>query len=136
MIFLTAGVPFNDSVNWRLAIAEQGQQILGENLLGLQAGNEPDFYQTFVRRGFLSFFQQSDSNPFRFGTRPAPYGPSNYSEDFGNLIAAMEADPGIPNKNMLIAPSVATGPWTPEDVWNTGFIENYGDHLFCLSVEQ
>ena len=43
------GIPFNDSVDWRLAIAEKGQLILGDNLLGLQAGNEPDFYGTFVR---------------------------------------------------------------------------------------
>jgi len=40
-----SGIPFNDSVNWRLTIAEEGQQILGNNLLGLQAGNEPDFYE-------------------------------------------------------------------------------------------
>ena len=42
------GIPFNDSVNWRLTIAEKSQQILGDNLLGLQAGNEPDFYAMFV----------------------------------------------------------------------------------------
>jgi hypothetical protein len=40
--FSTLGIPFNDSVDWRLVIAEKGQQILGDNLLGLQAGNEPD----------------------------------------------------------------------------------------------
>ena len=49
-VFLsTLGIPFNDSVDWRLTIAEKGQQILGDNLLGLQAGNEPDFYAAFVR---------------------------------------------------------------------------------------
>ena len=52
--FSTLGIPFNDSVDWRLAIAEKGQQILGDNLLGLQAGNEPDLYQTFVPF-FVSF---------------------------------------------------------------------------------
>ena len=51
--FSTLGIPFNDSVDWRLTIAEKGQQILGDNLLGLQAGNEPDFYQTFVQFYFL-----------------------------------------------------------------------------------
>ena len=40
------GIPFNDSVNWRIGIAEEGQQILGTNLAGLQAANEPDFYVT------------------------------------------------------------------------------------------
>jgi len=38
------GIPFNDSVNWRLTIAEKSQTILGNNLLGLQVGNEPDFF--------------------------------------------------------------------------------------------
>lgn len=37
------GIPFNDT-NWRLAIAEKAQSILGEHLYGLQAGNEPDYY--------------------------------------------------------------------------------------------
>ena len=36
----------------------------------------------------------------------------------------MEADSGILNKNMLIYPSVATGEWTAEQVWNTGFIKD------------
>lgn len=38
------GIPFNDTSNFRLQIAQKGQQILGDYLLGLQAGNEPDFY--------------------------------------------------------------------------------------------
>jgi hypothetical protein len=48
----------------------------------------------------------------------------------------MEANSGIPNKNMLICPSVATGPWTPENVWDTGFLNQYSDHLYALAVEQ
>jgi hypothetical protein len=38
------GIPFNDTQNFRLAIAERGQQILGDFLMGLQVGNEPDLY--------------------------------------------------------------------------------------------
>lgn len=38
------GIPFNDTVNWRLQIAELGEEILGDRLIGLQAGNEPDLY--------------------------------------------------------------------------------------------
>ena len=34
----------NDTQNLRLQIAEVGEQILGENLLGMQVGNEPDLY--------------------------------------------------------------------------------------------
>jgi hypothetical protein len=38
------GIPFNQTDPFRLHIAELGQSILGDNLIGLQAGNEPDFY--------------------------------------------------------------------------------------------
>ena len=44
------GVPFNDSSNWRLAIVEQGQAILGDYLIGIQAGNEPDLYAQHQHR--------------------------------------------------------------------------------------
>lgn len=41
-----AGIPWNDTSagNIRLAVADRGQEILGEYLIGLQAGNEPDLY--------------------------------------------------------------------------------------------
>lgn len=47
------GVPFNDT-NWRLAIVETGQAILGDFLIGMQAGNEPDLYATHGRRPLVS----------------------------------------------------------------------------------
>lgn len=34
----------NDTKNLRLQIAEVGSAVLGDNLLGLQVGNEPDLY--------------------------------------------------------------------------------------------
>ncbi len=41
------GIPFNDT-NWRFQIAEKSEAILGDNLLGLQAANEPDLYARYV----------------------------------------------------------------------------------------
>ena len=38
------GVPFFNTTPYSLDIVEQGQQILGDNLLAFQAGNEPDLY--------------------------------------------------------------------------------------------
>ena len=38
------GIPFNDSSNFDLSIARYGEAILGDNILGFQAGNEPDLY--------------------------------------------------------------------------------------------
>ena len=100
-----------------------------------QATN-PIFTNRAVSLLFLiSFSQYLNSNP-RFGHRPAPYGPPDYFNDFGSLINATDANPRILNKNMLIGPSVASGPWTPEQVWDTGFIDAYKDRLYCLAVEQ
>ena len=44
-------------------------------------------------------------------------------------------NPNIPVKNNLIAPSVTTG-WTPEMVWDTGFMDAYGQYLNALTVER
>lgn len=109
------GIPFN-TTDWRLDIAQYGEAILGDKLAGLQAGNEPDFYS-------------------ENGRRPDTYSPQDYSNEFGSLVQAMEENQNIPIKNNLVGPSVASITWGPEDVWNTGFIQNYQDHLFALSVE-
>ena len=45
-------------------------------------------------------------------------------------------DNGIPSKNILLGPSVASGNWKPEQVWDTGFINTYSDNLAALTVEQ
>ena len=47
----------------------------------------------------------------------------------------MQADSGIANDSMLICPSVSSI-WSPEQVWNTGFLEEYGDYLSAVAVEQ
>lgn len=43
-----SGIPMNDTTNLRLQIAEVGETILGENLIGFQVGNEPDLYARCV----------------------------------------------------------------------------------------
>ncbi|CCM01660.1 uncharacterized protein FIBRA_03722 [Fibroporia radiculosa] len=110
------GIPLNDTTNLRLAIAEYGERILGSHLLGLQVGNEPDLY-------------------VRHGHRPGNYTPYDYFGEFGVVVAAMEADSNIHATNNLMAPSVATGDWTPEEVWNTGFVASYTSSLSALTVE-
>lgn len=74
--------------------------------------------------------------PERFGRRNATYQPQDYFNEIGNLIQTIEGNSNIPNKNMLIGPSVATGPWTPEQVWATGYIDAYKANMYCFSVEQ
>ena len=42
------GIPLNDTSDLRLEIAEYGQAILGDKLIGLQVGNEPDLYLRYA----------------------------------------------------------------------------------------
>jgi hypothetical protein len=56
--------------------------------------------------------------------------------EFGVMVQAINNNPNIPVKNNLIGPSVATGSWTPEMVWDTGFIPSYTNSLSALAVEQ
>lgn len=48
------GLPFNDTSHFRLQIAEVGEAILGDKLLGLQVGNEPDLYSRHGHRPDVS----------------------------------------------------------------------------------
>ncbi|KAF7344500.1 hypothetical protein MSAN_01931900 [Mycena sanguinolenta] len=108
------GVPFNDTSDFRFQIVEYSEAILGDNLIGIQVGNEPDLY------------------PGRH--RNKTYSPQNYVNEFGELITAMTADPNAPVRNNLIGPSVS-GTWTPEEVFDAGFITTYGVNIGAISVE-
>ncbi|KAH0586679.1 hypothetical protein J132_03883 [Termitomyces sp. J132] len=109
------GIPFNDT-NWRLTIAEKGQAILGDHLIGLQAGNEPDYYLGHQHR-------------------VEPYGPAEYANEFQSLIQTINNNPNIPIKNMLIGPSLASGPWEPQQVWDVGYLDRFKDVLTAITME-
>lgn len=129
-----AGLPFNATNPFRLAIAEKGQAILGDYLLGLQAGNEPDFYAKFHKRPAVSCLNHGTQIIAYTGSQN--YTVQDYYDEIGSLINQMKNDPHIDNSSMLVAPSVASGPWAPETVWNTGFIKTYSQYLAYLAVEQ
>ncbi|KAK0454068.1 glycoside hydrolase family 79 protein [Desarmillaria tabescens] len=109
------GIPFNDTSNWRFAIAEYGESVLGDRLLGLQAANEPDLYVDH-------------------GHRDEGYDATSYYGEIQELISAMSTNDDIPTKNNLVVPSVA-GDWAPELVWNTGILDTCIDSLSALAVE-
>jgi len=48
----------------------------------------------------------------------------------------MAGDQHISNRGLLIGPNINTGDWTPEMVWNTGFVDSYSPNLAYLAVEQ
>ncbi|KAG5336999.1 hypothetical protein C0989_011248 [Termitomyces sp. Mn162] len=109
------GVPFllPDTAT-RLAITDKGYKILGDHLMGIQVGNEPDLYQRHQH----------------FTT----YGPTNYYQDFGTYIQDM-VTANLPGQNLLVGPNLAYADWTTEQVWDTGFVSTYNQNLAFLSVE-
>jgi len=111
------GIPLNDTSNLRLGIAEVGQAVLGSNILGFQVGNEPDLYVAHNHR-------------------PQGYTPQSYYDEFGQVATALSQDPNYtpPGKLNLIAPNLQ-GTWTPEMVWNTGFLTTYGSNMSAIAVE-
>jgi hypothetical protein len=109
------GIPFNDT-NFRMAIVQEGSKILGDNLLGLQAGNEPDFYG-------------------QFGRRPSTYSPFDYMGEVGDLINVMKDTQYEQVRNRLITPSVAQN-WPLKEIWDTGIVDAYIEQIALLSVER
>ncbi|GJJ09247.1 hypothetical protein Clacol_003469 [Clathrus columnatus] len=81
------GLPFNDTSNPRLEIGEACDSILGDHLLGLQLGNEPDLYALH-------------------GLRPSDYNVSNYISDIQIMLNAVNGDSKMSNKTNMMGPSV------------------------------
>ncbi|KAF7358218.1 Glyco-hydro-79C domain-containing protein [Mycena venus] len=116
------GIPWFITQPFDLAIVPAATEILGDYLLGFQAGNEPDMY----------------SIPSH-GHRPATYSPNDYSGEFSNLLTQIDAtnsDPTGQGKAKLIGPNIANFNWKPEDVWNTGFVDTFDSNLAYLAVEK
>jgi hypothetical protein len=60
----------------------------------------------------------------------------DYYNEFKLLVAAIDANPKIPVKNMLIGPSLATGPWDPEKVWETPYLDTFAANLYAITMEK
>ncbi|KAG1830641.1 glycoside hydrolase family 79 protein [Suillus variegatus] len=108
------GIPFNDTNNLRLGIAEVGEAVLSGP-------------------GYLLGFKLETSF-IRHDVRPSTYSPFDYFGEFGTVVNAINSDSNIPVKNNLVAPSI-TGEWTPESVWDTGLVGSYSSSLGALAVE-
>jgi hypothetical protein len=116
------GIPWFITQPFDLAIVTASQEILGDYLLGLQAGNEPDMY----------------SIPSH-GHRNATYGPPDYLGEFADLLTqvqATNADPSGQAMTKLIAPNVANFAWKTEDVVAAGLVDKFGPNLAFLAVEK
>lgn len=39
-------------------------------------------------------------------------------------------------RSLLIGPNLAMGDWTPEQIWDTGFVDQFNDNLQYLAMEK
>ncbi|KAJ7624758.1 glycoside hydrolase family 79 protein [Roridomyces roridus] len=114
------GVPWFVTTPFDTAIVRASDEILGDYLLGLQAGNEPDFYTLHGHRG---------------GT----YGPNDYLGEFSDFINQISSDGSDDTgraRTVLIGPNLASFAWTPQEQWDTGFVDQFADNLAFLAVEK
>jgi hypothetical protein len=126
----------NDTRNLRLQIAELGEAILGDNLLGLQVGNEPDLYGRYVSTLMVPPLSSGVAFRHNAGGRPTNYSPQDYFNEFGTIMTAINNNPKIPVKNNIIGPSTSGSQWTLEDVFNTSYIQAYTQNLGAIAVEK
>ncbi|KAJ7034447.1 hypothetical protein C8F04DRAFT_1101881 [Mycena alexandri] len=114
------GIPWFVTQPFDLGIVPAATEILGDYLLGMQAGNEPDMYNLH-------------------GHRPATYGPYDYGGEIHDFLTQLDAANGDPTgraKTLLIAPNIADFDWTPEQVWDTNLVDTYNANLAYLAVEK
>ncbi|KAG9125174.1 hypothetical protein FRC07_008677 [Ceratobasidium sp. 392] len=91
-------------------VAETVESILGDDLLALQLGNEPDLYD-------------------RHGKRPQnPYTFDDYMGEFQVAVNQLNAAPAFTNRDILLAPSSCCF-WNEVDLFNAGFIDRFKDSL-------
>ena len=70
--------------------------------------------------------------PYLFGLQG--YGPISYHGEINNLINTMKTN-GLRTQGQIIAPSV-NADWTPENVFETGFLQEFADSLAVITVEK
>jgi hypothetical protein len=59
----------------------------------------------------------------------------DFDAEFSAVAEALRNNPRTPMRNLLVGPSICTGDWTPEMMWDIGFIERHED-LGIVAVER
>ena len=73
---------------------------------------------------------------YRHGHRKSDYSPYDFFGEYAEFTQAYEADALVTVKNNIIAPSTSYAQWSPEQIWDTGFVPAYTQYLSHLAVEQ
>ncbi|KAI0311519.1 glycoside hydrolase family 79 protein [Amylostereum chailletii] len=116
------GMPFFNTTPFDVSIVQAGMSILGDRLLAVQAGNEPDLY------GFNGRQHRAET-----------YAPQDYKNELSGLFSQVSSNDLIPRKqDIWLAPSIsAANPnWLPDTVWSTNIIQDYNQQLNSITVER
>lgn len=113
-----------------MIVAQTIQEILGDHLISLQLGNEPDLYANHLRR-------------------PSTYDIQAYMAEFQEYLNNIDAAP-IPNKKIILgprfvsclhAPTISLTPpfsvccqWSTEDVFNAGYLTTFANYLNVIGL--
>ncbi|KAF7307934.1 Glyco-hydro-79C domain-containing protein [Mycena kentingensis (nom. inval.)] len=114
------GIPWFITQPFDLKLVGAAEAILGDRVIGYQASNEPDLY-------------------IAHGHRASTYGPFDYFGEFSDFLTQLATsglDPTGRVARLLVGPSVADASWTPEMVFDTGYVDAYNANLAFLSVEK
>jgi hypothetical protein len=132
-----SGIPFFVTTPFALGIVEQGQQILGGNLIAFQAGNEPNLYGRHPETNRPAVGNCVGLSIDLSNGELQGYGPLNYMSDIGLLVSQVAAEQSIMKKNdLFVIPSISSSVWLPDDVWSTGIVGTYSSSLHALALEQ
>ncbi|KAF8316072.1 hypothetical protein DL93DRAFT_2193867 [Clavulina sp. PMI_390] len=117
------GLPFGYPVNVTgiVSIAEISQQVLGDSLLALQLGNEPDLFGAGLRG------------------RPTSYTVKEYMAEFSNVTNAMLGESSLLRQKILVGPSTCCEvlwDWRISDVLSAGYLSTYSESLSHLAVQR
>lgn len=72
----------------------------------------------------------------RFGRRPAGYTPEAYYRETADVIKVIGANDKIPRKRNLIGPSTSGHVWHSEEVFATGWLDDFNEYLYGVTVEK
>ncbi|KAG7535920.1 hypothetical protein FFLO_03591 [Filobasidium floriforme] len=118
------GLPFNQSavenkIDNIYEVAQTAQAILGERLLGLQMGNEPDLYSDHQKRD-------------------PGYGPTQFNDEWISIKDEIRSEGNLKqSQNFLIGPSICceVEGFLLDDVLNAGFLTDNLDALAIVAVQ-
>lgn len=117
------GLPFNQSavenqIENIPEIVSKAQEVLGDKLLGLQMGNEPDLYA-------------------RHGKRNGDYSVGDFNNEFRTTKEMIQSQANLAQQSFLVGPSVCCNVegFLFDDVLNAGFLTENADSLATVAVQ-